>query len=97
MSTHSDHATPPPEQRPKRVKPHQLVIGIGCFMGLFTLVSGILPQITEWHDDNAQSREVFGGIPGALQVAFYTVIPRDVGVGCDRVRRPRPQLGARRT
>ena len=44
-------------------------------MGLFTLVSGILPQITNWHDDKSPSREVFGGIPGALQVAFYTVIP----------------------
>jgi Fe-S oxidoreductase/nitrate reductase gamma subunit len=51
------------------------VIGIGCFMGLFTLVSGIVPQITKWHDKHSPSREVFGGIPGALQVAFYTVIP----------------------
>ena len=59
----------------KRFKPHQLVIGIGCFMGLFTLVSGIVPQITDWHDEKSPSREVFGGIPGALQVAFYTVIP----------------------
>ena len=73
MSTHSDPA--PPATDRKRIKPHQLVIGIGCFMGAFTLVSGILPQITDWHDDKSPSREVFGGIPGALQVAFYTVIP----------------------
>ena len=71
MSTHSDS---PPTVR-KRIKPHQLVIGIGCFMGLFTVVSGILPQITDWHDPDSPSREVFGGIPGALQVAFYMVIP----------------------
>ena len=51
------------------------MIAIGCFIGLFTLVSGIVPQITDWHDDKTPSREVFGGIPGALQVAFYTVIP----------------------
>ncbi len=44
-------------------------------MGLFTLVSGILPQLTEWHEHKSPSREVFFGIPGALQVAFYTVIP----------------------
>ena len=75
MTTHSDPSPPVAENGRKRFKPHQLVIGIGCFMGLFTLVSGILPQITNWHDDKSPSREVFGGIPGALQVAFYTVIP----------------------
>ena len=31
--------------------------------------------ITDWHDENAIHREVFGGVPGPLQVAFYTVIP----------------------
>ena len=75
MTTHSDPSPPVAENGRKWFKPHQLVIGIGCFMGLFTLVSGILPQITDWHDDKSPSREVFGGIPGALQVAFYTVIP----------------------
>jgi Fe-S oxidoreductase/nitrate reductase gamma subunit len=75
MSTHSDTPSPAAETPRKRIKPHQLVVGIGCFMGLFTLVSGIVPQITDWHDDTSPSREVFGGIPGALQVAFYTVIP----------------------
>jgi Fe-S oxidoreductase/nitrate reductase gamma subunit len=75
MTTHSDPSPPVTENGRKWFKPHKLVIGIGCFMGLFTLVSGILPQITNWHDDKSPSREVFGGIPGALQVAFYTVIP----------------------
>ena len=69
-------STPAPADKgPKRLKPHQLAIGIGCFMGLFTLVSGILPQITHWHGTKQPSREVFENIPGALQVAFYTVIP----------------------
>ncbi|HEX2783146.1 MAG TPA: (Fe-S)-binding protein [Ilumatobacteraceae bacterium] len=75
MTTHSDPSPPTPGAGRKRIKPHQLVIGIGCFMGLFTLVSGILPQLTEWHEKKSPSREVFFGIPGALQVAFYTVIP----------------------
>ena len=74
MSTHASPSAPEP-QGPKRIKPYQLVIGIGIFMGLFTMVSGILPQITSWHDTKQPSREVFGGVPGALQVAFYTVIP----------------------
>ena len=42
---------------------------------LFTVISGIVPLITEWHNDNAIHREVFDNIPGPLQVAFYTVIP----------------------
>ena len=73
----STHASPDasPDQGPKRIKPYQIVIGIGVFMGLFTLVSGILPQFTKWHTEKTPSRIVFGGIPGALQVAFYTVIP----------------------
>ena len=44
-------------------------------MGVFTLLSGIIPLITEWHDENDSPREVFEGIPGPLQIAFYTVIP----------------------
>ncbi len=74
MSTHTD--TPAPDTAPaKRFQPHQLVIAIGIFMGVFTLASGIIPQFTKWHGTKAVSREVFGGIPGPLQVAFYTVIP----------------------
>ncbi|MEP7047624.1 MAG: heterodisulfide reductase-related iron-sulfur binding cluster [Ilumatobacteraceae bacterium] len=90
MTTHPDASPPDSGAGRKRIKPHQLVIGIGCFMGLFTLVSGILPQITDWHDDKSPSRVVFGGIPSALQVAFYTVIPMMLVWGAivfaDRVR-----------
>ena len=44
-------------------------------MGLFTLASGLIPQLTKWQGTKEPAREVFDGIPGALQVAFYTVIP----------------------
>src|SRR3954464_11862443 len=90
MTTHSDPSPPASDATGKRIKPHQVVIAIGCFIGLFTLVSGIVPQFTGWQDDNSLSREVFGGIPGALQVAFYTVIPVMIVWGAiafaDRVR-----------
>jgi Fe-S oxidoreductase/nitrate reductase gamma subunit len=59
----------------KRVKPHQLALVLGVAVGLFTLISGILPQITGWENDNAVHRTVFGNIPGPLQIAFYTVMP----------------------
>lgn len=58
----------------RALKPYQLVIGIGCFMGLFTLVSGVVPLFVE-HDERDVSRTVFGGIPGPLKIAFYTVVP----------------------
>jgi len=73
MSTHD--STPQAPAGPKRVKPHQLALGFGVFMGLFTLISGIVPLITKWHDDSPVARETFIGIPGPLQVAFYTVMP----------------------
>ncbi len=76
MSAHTtDPATDEAAAGPKRFKPHQLVIAIGIFMGVFTLLSGLIPQFTKWHGTKAVAREVFEGIPGPLQVAFYTVIP----------------------
>ncbi len=84
MSTHTSPATDTESPAPKGgsikgwlkgFKPHQLAIGLGIFMGVFTLASGLIPQFTKWHNDKTPSREVFEGIPGALQVAFYTVIP----------------------
>jgi len=59
----------------RRLKPHQLSLGLGIGMGAFILVSGVLPQITGWKNDNAVHRTVFVNIPGPLQIAFYTVIP----------------------
>jgi nitrate reductase gamma subunit len=44
-------------------------------MGVFTLVSGIVPMITGWHSDSEITREVFEGIPGPIVAAFYTVVP----------------------
>ncbi|MEZ5259032.1 MAG: hypothetical protein R2705_19780 [Ilumatobacteraceae bacterium] len=73
MSTHD--TTPQAPAGPKRVKPHQIALGFGIFMGVFTLISGIVPQITEWHDENAIHRATFESIPGPIQAAFYTVMP----------------------
>jgi Fe-S oxidoreductase/nitrate reductase gamma subunit len=79
MSTTVEHdestaasAAPRP---PRRVAPHQLALVLGIGMGIFILVSGIIPQITGWENDNEVHRTVFGNIPGALKLAFYTIIP----------------------
>lgn len=71
----STNTSPAPDEPGKRFKPHQLAIGLGIAIGLFTVVSGIIPQLTGWHDQKEPSRHVFGGVPDAMQVAFYTVIP----------------------
>ncbi len=60
---------------PGRFKPHQLAIVLGIGIALFTVMSGIIPLITDWHNDNAIHREVFVNIPGPIKIAFYTVIP----------------------
>lgn len=59
----------------KRLKPYQISIAFGIGIGIFTVISGIIPQLTNWESDSPVHRKVFGGIPGALQLAFYTVIP----------------------
>ena len=64
-----------PPSTAKRLKPYQLSIALGVGIGVFTMVSGIIPLITGWKGDSPIHREVFGGIPGALKIAFYTVIP----------------------
>jgi len=70
-ATSSDDAPKPPA----RVKPHQVVLVVGVAVGLFTLLSGILPQITGWKNDNPVHRTVFVNIPGPIQIAFYTLMP----------------------
>ena len=67
--------TAPTEKAPRRLKPYQMSIALGVGIGVFTMVSGILPLITGWKTESPIHREVFGGIPGPLKIAFYTVIP----------------------
>jgi Fe-S oxidoreductase/nitrate reductase gamma subunit len=71
----SSNASPTTEKGPKRLRPYQLSIAIGIGMGTFTLLSGIVPQFTKWHATSEVTREVFEGIPGPLQAAFYTILP----------------------
>ncbi|MCH9838422.1 4Fe-4S dicluster domain-containing protein [bacterium] len=59
----------------KRVKPNQLALILFTAVALFTLVSGIIPQITKWKSDSEIHRIVFTNIPGPLQIAFYSIIP----------------------
>ena len=73
MSVHEAPEQPTPS--PAGFQPHKLAIWLGVGIAVFVAISGVLPQVTDWHNDNAIHREVFGGVPGALQLAFYTVVP----------------------
>ena len=72
--TTTQHEAAVVNSRP-RLRPYQISIGLGVGIGVFTMISGILPQITKWESESPIQRHVFEGIPGALQIAFYTVIP----------------------
>jgi Fe-S oxidoreductase/nitrate reductase gamma subunit len=75
MGTHAHSDQTTEASTPKRLKPHQISIGIGIFMSIFIVASGILPSITGWENDNEIHRTVFGGIPTALKLTFYALIP----------------------
>ena len=69
----------------RRLRPHQLVLGLGVVAGLFTLAVRRPPAAApSWHDDSPISREVFGGIPGPLAARLLHGDP-----GAARVRRVR--------
>ncbi len=65
----------------KRFKPHHLSIIIGLAFAVVTIGSGIAGAALAFHDHSSESRPVFGNIPDALQVAFYTVIPILIVIG----------------
>jgi Fe-S oxidoreductase/nitrate reductase gamma subunit len=76
MSTDVDTSNDAAESAaPKHFKPYQISLVLGTAIALFTIVSGVLPQITKWENDNAVHRTVFVNIPGPLQIVFYSIIP----------------------
>jgi hypothetical protein len=60
--------------RSRRISGAHVALGIGIAFALITAASGILGAALDWHDDSPESREVFGNIPGALELAFYVVL-----------------------
>ena len=58
-----------------RLKAPHLVLIIGLAFAIVTGISGIASAVFDQHDDSTVTREVFGGIPSALKIAFYVIIP----------------------
>ena len=57
-----------------KVRPFHVAVALGVALSLFTIFSGVMPLVTEWHDDSPVSREVFFNIPGVWRFVFYTVL-----------------------
>ncbi|MGQ0615810.1 MAG: 4Fe-4S dicluster domain-containing protein [Acidimicrobiia bacterium] len=55
-------------------RPHQLVIGLAVAIGVFIAGSGVLPLVTDWHDESPVQRPVFINVPSSWKLAFYAVI-----------------------
>src|SRR4051812_32042686 len=70
---HDDEASSPGRQR--GIRPFHIALAIGVVFAAVTATSGIVPPVTDSHDSSPITRPIFDGIPTALQVAFYTLIP----------------------
>ena len=59
----------------KRIKGPHLVLVIGLAFATVTALSGIAATVFQQHDESPTTREVFGGIPSAVKIAFYVMVP----------------------
>ncbi|HEX4901494.1 MAG TPA: iron-sulfur protein, partial [Acidimicrobiales bacterium] len=59
----------------RRIKPHQLALGLGLLMAVVTVVSGIAATAFQFHGDSEITREVFENVPSPLKAAFYMILP----------------------
>ena len=64
----------------KKMGMEKILVSIGLFAAFFTIFSGILPEITHWHQEAEVSREVFGGIPAPMVASFYMSV--SVALAC---------------
>ncbi|WP_334142704.1 heterodisulfide reductase-related iron-sulfur binding cluster [Rhabdothermincola sp.] len=75
MSASTSERDVPTGTSSTRVKASSAVVAIGILIGVFTVLSGVASAVFNQHDDSPITREVFGGIPSVLKVAFYIVVP----------------------
>ncbi len=58
------------------IRPNHLIIGFWILIALVTAGSGIAAAVFEFHhEEGAVTREVFGNIPTAIKVMFYSLVP----------------------
>ena len=57
MLMDTTQATPDSTTSTRRLKPYQISIAFGVGIGVFTMVSGIIPQITGWEGESKIHRK----------------------------------------
>ena len=72
--TDSDTETDPQPSAIRRLRPSQIVIGLGLAVAAFNAFSGLLPVFVDFEDHSPIQREVFYNIPSALRALFYTTL-----------------------
>ncbi len=65
----------PTVESSRRIKPHQLALGLGVLIAAVTVISGIAATYFQFHGDSEITREVFGNIPSPIKAAFYMIVP----------------------
>src|SRR4051812_12618027 len=76
MATTQEHPTETGEKtRRSRPTPSQITMVVGAVITLVTVGSWLTSTVFGFEDDSPVSRKVFGDIPDAWQLAFYTVLP----------------------
>ena len=69
-----EQAAPATATSSGRIRPHQVVIAVGVLFGLgITWGSWLAATIFDFHEESTIHREVFGNIPDAWVLIFYTV------------------------
>jgi Fe-S oxidoreductase/nitrate reductase gamma subunit len=68
-------ATETESPRRSRPSPAQLTLGIGVLFAVITVGSWLASTLFGFEEESPVSRHVFGNIPDAWVVAFYTVLP----------------------
>jgi Fe-S oxidoreductase/nitrate reductase gamma subunit len=58
-----------------RPRPFHLVVWAGIVLAVVVVASGLAPILVDWHDDSDVTREVFGNVPGAWRLIFYSTLP----------------------
>lgn len=58
-----------------RMRPQHWVLALGIGVALFTAGSGIAAAIFDQKGDSEIHREVFGNIPTAAKIVFYSILP----------------------
>jgi nitrate reductase gamma subunit/ferredoxin len=75
MATTQEVPTETEQKHRSRPTPSQITMGIGALAVVVTIGSWITSTVFGFEDDSPVSRHVFGNIPDAWVLVFYTVLP----------------------